>query len=128
MVINSMVADVHRTLLYGGIFMYPRDKKSPNGKLRYVFGSCSNFFWFYFFFPLRSMSLKNYSVITKPYTNVLSKPLCGIVCSMKSSQCHSWWNKPVVNLSLASNGYVYTCRLSSYKSSLRYCFDLFSLT
>lgn len=69
--------------------MYPRDKKSPNGKLRYVFGSCSNFFWFYFFFPLRSMSLKNYSVITKPYTNVLSKPLCGIVCSMKSSQCHS---------------------------------------
>lgn len=32
----SMVADVHRTLLYGGIFMYPGDKKSPNGKLRYV--------------------------------------------------------------------------------------------
>jgi hypothetical protein len=30
-----MVADVHRTLLYGGIFMYPADKKSPNGKLRY---------------------------------------------------------------------------------------------
>ena len=33
---NSMVADVHRTLLYGGIFLYPADKKSPNGKLRYV--------------------------------------------------------------------------------------------
>jgi fructose-1,6-bisphosphatase I len=33
--IGSMVADVHRTLLYGGIFMYPADKKSPNGKLRY---------------------------------------------------------------------------------------------
>lgn len=31
-----MVADVHRTLLYGGIFLYPGDKKSPNGKLRYV--------------------------------------------------------------------------------------------
>lgn len=30
----SMVADVHRTLLYGGIFMYPADKKSPKGKLR----------------------------------------------------------------------------------------------
>jgi fructose-1,6-bisphosphatase len=29
--IGSMVADVHRTLLYGGIFMYPADKKSPNG-------------------------------------------------------------------------------------------------
>ncbi|KAH9691694.1 Fructose-1,6-bisphosphatase [Citrus sinensis] len=37
MVINSMVADVHRTLLYGGIFMYPRDKKSPNGKLRVLY-------------------------------------------------------------------------------------------
>lgn len=23
--IGSMVADVHRTLLYGGIFMYPED-------------------------------------------------------------------------------------------------------
>lgn len=31
-----MVADVHRTLLYGGVFLYPADKKSPNGKLRYV--------------------------------------------------------------------------------------------
>ncbi|GKV30997.1 hypothetical protein SLEP1_g39746 [Rubroshorea leprosula] len=31
-----MVADVHRTLLYGGIFLYPADKRSPNGKLRYV--------------------------------------------------------------------------------------------
>ncbi|KAG8054634.1 hypothetical protein GUJ93_ZPchr0001g33206 [Zizania palustris] len=32
--IGSMVADVHRTLLYGGVFLYPADKKSPNGKLR----------------------------------------------------------------------------------------------
>merc|ERR1712232_249029 len=35
--IGSMVADVHRTLLYGGIFMYPSDSKSPNGKLRYLY-------------------------------------------------------------------------------------------
>ncbi|KAL9234168.1 hypothetical protein vseg_009067 [Gypsophila vaccaria] len=35
--IGSMVADVHRTLLYGGIFMYPGDKKSPNGKLRVLY-------------------------------------------------------------------------------------------
>ena len=27
--IGSMVADVHRTLLYGGIFMYPKDRKDP---------------------------------------------------------------------------------------------------
>ncbi|KAL2324627.1 hypothetical protein Fmac_023685 [Flemingia macrophylla] len=34
---SSMVADVHRTLLYGGIFLYPADKKSPNGKLRVLY-------------------------------------------------------------------------------------------
>lgn len=32
-----MVADVHRTLLYGGIFAYPADKKSPKGKLRILY-------------------------------------------------------------------------------------------
>uniref|UniRef100_A0A7S3G439 fructose-bisphosphatase n=1 Tax=Palpitomonas bilix TaxID=652834 RepID=A0A7S3G439_9EUKA len=35
--IGSMVADIHRTLLYGGIFMYPGDKKNPNGKLRLLY-------------------------------------------------------------------------------------------
>ena len=35
--IGSMVADVHRTLLYGGIFSYPADKKSPRGKLRLLY-------------------------------------------------------------------------------------------
>jgi fructose-1,6-bisphosphatase I len=32
--IGTMVGDVHRTLLYGGIFAYPGDKKNPEGKLR----------------------------------------------------------------------------------------------
>ncbi|QRW01532.1 fructose-1,6-bisphosphatase I [Ceratobasidium sp. AG-Ba] len=35
--IGSMVADVHRTLLYGGIFGYPDDKKSKSGKLRILY-------------------------------------------------------------------------------------------
>lgn len=35
--IGSMVADVHRTLLYGGIFGYPEDKKSKSGKLRLLY-------------------------------------------------------------------------------------------
>jgi len=35
--IGSMVADVHRTLLYGGIFGYPDDKKSKYGKLRLLY-------------------------------------------------------------------------------------------
>lgn len=29
-----MVADVHRTLVYGGIFLYPANVKSPKGKVR----------------------------------------------------------------------------------------------
>ncbi|MBI5005453.1 MAG: class 1 fructose-bisphosphatase [Candidatus Lloydbacteria bacterium] len=32
--VGSFVSDFHRTLLKGGIFMYPSDHKSPNGKLR----------------------------------------------------------------------------------------------
>jgi len=35
--IGSMVADVHRTLQYGGIFGYPADKKNPDGKLRLLY-------------------------------------------------------------------------------------------
>uniref|UniRef100_A0A8C2P734 Fructose-1,6-bisphosphatase 1 n=1 Tax=Capra hircus TaxID=9925 RepID=A0A8C2P734_CAPHI len=35
--VGSMVADVHRTLVYGGIFMYPANKKSPSGKLRLLY-------------------------------------------------------------------------------------------
>lgn len=35
--IGSMVADLHRTLIKGGVFMYPGDKKSPNGKLRLLY-------------------------------------------------------------------------------------------
>ncbi|ROT34920.1 inositol phosphatase [Sodiomyces alkalinus F11] len=35
--IGSMVSDAYRTLLYGGIFAYPADKKSPKGKLRILY-------------------------------------------------------------------------------------------
>jgi len=35
--IGSLVSDFHRTLLKGGIFMYPGDKKNPNGKLRLAY-------------------------------------------------------------------------------------------
>jgi fructose-1,6-bisphosphatase I len=31
------VGDFHRTLLYGGIYGYPGDKKNPNGKLRLLY-------------------------------------------------------------------------------------------
>lgn len=35
--IGSMVSDVHRTLLKGGLFMYPESKKLVNGKLRLMY-------------------------------------------------------------------------------------------
>jgi fructose-1,6-bisphosphatase I len=35
--IGSLVADFHRNLLYGGIFLYPGDKKNPKGKLRLMY-------------------------------------------------------------------------------------------
>lgn len=35
--IGSMVADIHRNLLRGGIFIYPADKKLPQGKLRLLY-------------------------------------------------------------------------------------------
>ena len=35
--VGSLVADAHRTLLKGGIFAYPPDRKSPKGKLRLLY-------------------------------------------------------------------------------------------
>ncbi|MBX7152407.1 class 1 fructose-bisphosphatase [bacterium] len=35
--IGSLVADFHRNLLYGGIFLYPADQSSPQGKLRLLY-------------------------------------------------------------------------------------------
>lgn len=35
--VGSLVADFHRTLLYGGVFMYPGDAKNPDGKLRLLY-------------------------------------------------------------------------------------------
>jgi len=35
--IGTLVADIHRTLFYGGIFIYPATTTSPNGKLRLLY-------------------------------------------------------------------------------------------
>jgi fructose-1,6-bisphosphatase I len=40
--IGSMVADVHRNLIKGGIFMYPATQDKPNGKLRLLY-ECNPF-------------------------------------------------------------------------------------
>lgn len=35
--VGSLVADFHRNLLKGGVFLYPGDKENPNGKLRLLY-------------------------------------------------------------------------------------------
>ena len=35
--IGSLVADFHRNLMVGGVFAYPADQRSPNGKLRLLY-------------------------------------------------------------------------------------------
>ena len=35
--VGSLVADFHRTMLYGGIFLYPLDTNQPSGKLRLLY-------------------------------------------------------------------------------------------
>jgi fructose-1,6-bisphosphatase I len=35
--VGTLVADFHRTLLRGGVFAYPGDRKSPDGKLRLLY-------------------------------------------------------------------------------------------
>jgi len=38
--VGSLVSDFHRNLLYGGIYMYPKDIKSSTGKLRLSYECC----------------------------------------------------------------------------------------
>ncbi len=38
--IGSFVADFHRNLVNGGIFLYPADAKNPQGKLRLLYEAC----------------------------------------------------------------------------------------
>lgn len=37
--VGSMVADVHRTLIYGGVFLYPASKDAKDGKIRVLYES-----------------------------------------------------------------------------------------
>ncbi len=35
--IGTFIADFHRTLMYGGIFLYPNNRATPGGKLRLLY-------------------------------------------------------------------------------------------
>jgi fructose-1,6-bisphosphatase I len=77
--IGSMVADVHRTLLYGGIFGYPDDKKSKSGKLRLLYEA------FPMAFLTEQVSLRNSPLVSALLT-VLRK---GRWCRNYGYQAHS---------------------------------------
>jgi fructose-1,6-bisphosphatase I len=38
--VGTLVADFHRNLLRGGVFLYPNDTRSPRGKLRLLYECC----------------------------------------------------------------------------------------
>ena len=35
--IGTFIADFHRTLMYGGVFLYPNNAATPGGKLRLLY-------------------------------------------------------------------------------------------
>ena len=65
--IGSMVADAYRTLLYGGIFAYPADKKSTKGKLRILYECAPMSMVFE-----NGMSMPLLSIVTCNHSNVES--------------------------------------------------------
>lgn len=62
--VGSMVADVHRTLLYGGVFLYPADAKSKTGKLRILY-EVGGFAWAWTV-PLGSVTLCGVPSVCQP--------------------------------------------------------------
>ena len=65
--IGSMVADVHRTLLYGGIFGYPDDKKSKKGKLRLLYEA----------FPMAFLTEQVRSLLVQICSQIMDVPQAG---------------------------------------------------
>lgn len=65
--VGSMVSDIHRTIAYGGIFMYPANEKSPKGKVTvYIYDSKtkkSN--WIFFSRKSRDCRCKAYLKISR---------------------------------------------------------------
>lgn len=108
-----MVADVHRTLLYGGIFLYPADKKSPNGKLRYV---AFNYkidlsFQYNCYTPLR---IAFPCLTSMPFPNL--NWMRETVFFMRYFRCLTWWSKQAVKPLLATNAYGLLCLYKTYIS------------
>lgn len=60
--IGSMVADVHRTLIKGGIFAYPADTKNKNGKLRLLYEAA----------PMAFLTVQAGGMATTGYQDILN--------------------------------------------------------
>lgn len=64
--IGSMVADVHRTIIKGGVFAYPADTKNKQGKLRLLYEAS----------PMAFLTVKAGGKATTGYEDILNiKPL-----------------------------------------------------
>ena len=61
--IGSLVADFHRTLIRGGVFLYPPTRKSPEGKLRLLYEAN----------PLAFVAEQAYGVATDGRQRILDK-------------------------------------------------------
>lgn len=62
--VGSLVADVHRTILDGGIFMYPATNKNKNGKLRLLYEA----------YPMAFIIDKTGGTVTNGSENILDVP------------------------------------------------------
>lgn len=67
--IGSMVADVHRNLIKGGIFMYPAMTDMPNGKLRLMY-ECNPFAFIVEVAGGRSSNGAGLSILEMPVTSL----------------------------------------------------------
>lgn len=101
--IGSMVGDVHRTLLYGGVFGYPADKKNPDGT--YDGGKEEHSLC-----PAGCSFLCGYSPVSPLPTDPSTRQgSCG--CCTRRRPCRFWWSKRA--------GWRSRARTASWRSSPR---------
>ena len=65
--IGSMVSDCHRVFIQGGLFMYPKNDKKPNGKIRLLYEALPFAFLFLNANGFASSEVKNEKNLVKKY-------------------------------------------------------------
>ena len=62
-----MVSDCHRVFIQGGVFMYPKNEKRPNGKIRLLYEALPFAFLFLNANGFASSEVKNEKNLVKKY-------------------------------------------------------------